>query len=262
MQSVRRWSAAAVAATLCGWLSTFAPAVAEDGRRAGFVGTAVVAAPEKAMPDVPAARPVTRTDCAKAKCVALTFDDGPMSSTAELLDVLAAHQARATFFLVGRNVAARPDLVRRELAAGHELGNHSYTHADLGRSSAAKVREELERTQEAIEQAAGVTPTLMRPPYGSTDKNLALTAKRMGMAQILWSVDPLDWNARDRATVERRIVKGVRPGRILLMHDIHASTVAAVPAILRRLAAQGYVFVTVSELFGGSLTPGKKYVQR
>ncbi|MFI6516232.1 polysaccharide deacetylase family protein [Spirillospora sp. NPDC050679] len=241
-------------------MSTLAPAAAEDGGRAAFVGNAVVAAPQKAAP--PPAPPVVRTDCAKAKCVALTFDDGPMGPTAELLDVLAAHRARATFFLVGRNVAARPDLVRRELAAGHELGNHGYTHADLGRSPAAKVEAELTRTQQAIEQAAGVTPGLMRPPYGSTDRTVARIAKRMGLAQVMWSVDPLDWSARDSATVERRVVKGARPGRILLMHDIHPSTVAAVPGILRRLAAKGYVFVTVSELYGRPLVPGRKYVQR
>ncbi|MGK5554907.1 polysaccharide deacetylase family protein, partial [Actinomadura kijaniata] len=198
----------------------------------------------------------------KAKCVALTFDDGPMGPTARLLDILAQHRARATFFMVGRNVESRPDLLRRELAAGHELANHSYTHADLGRSSAAKVHAELSRTQAAIKHAAGVTPTLMRPPYGSTDGTVASASRRLGLAQILWTVDPLDWKDRDPRRVEQRVLGATRPGHIVLLHDIHPSTVAAVPAILKRLSAKGYVFVTVSELYGRRLTPGKKYIER
>lgn len=204
-----------------------------------------------------------RVDCERRKCVALTFDDGPGSPTARLLDILARNHVRATFFLVGQNVASKPAMVRRELAAGHELGNHSYTHADLGRSSAAKIRSEIGRTQEAVHRAAGVRPTLLRPPYGSTDAAVAAVARHYRLPQILWAVDPNDWKDRNARIVERRVVGGARPGYIVLMHDIHRTTVDAVPAILRRLAAKGYVFVTVSELFRGkTLTPGKKYSHR
>jgi peptidoglycan/xylan/chitin deacetylase (PgdA/CDA1 family) len=207
----------------------------------------------------PAPEPV---DCRKAKCVALTFDDGPMGSTSRLLDILARHKVKATFFLVGRNVETYPQLVRREAAEGHELANHSYSHADLGRSSSAKVASELERTQHAIRRASGVTPVLMRPPYGSTDKQVASVTRRLKLAQVLWTVDPLDWQNRDSERVERKVVGGARNGHIVLMHDIHPTTVDAVPLIIKRLAAKGYVFVTVSELYGAPLTPGKKYIER
>ncbi|GAA1540574.1 hypothetical protein GCM10009678_23710 [Actinomadura kijaniata] len=272
-----RWCAAAAALTACGWLSTLQAATADDARApAGLAANgrdATRAAPQGRPHDgaqgtaAPQAAPTTpprprKTDCKKAKCVALTFDDGPMAPTAKLLDILARHQARATFFMVGRNVESRPDLLRRELAAGHELANHSYTHVDLGRSSAAKVHAELSRTQAAIKHATGVTPTLMRPPYGSTDGTVASVSRRLGLAQILWTVDPLDWKDRDSRQVEQRVLRATRPGHIVLLHDIHPSTVAAVPAILQRLSAKGYVFVTVSELYGRPLTPGKKYVER
>ncbi|WP_306434460.1 polysaccharide deacetylase family protein, partial [Actinomadura roseirufa] len=201
-------------------------------------------------------------DCARLRCVALTFDDGPAESTGRLLDVLAARQVRATFFLIGENAAAHPEMVRREVAAGHEVANHSYTHADLGRASQKKIMSELTRTQDAVRRASGVTPVLLRPPYGSTSRRLTRDARRLGLSQILWTVDPLDWEIRDTGSVERRVMKEVRPGNVVLMHDIHPTTVAAVPRILDRLSAKGYVFVTVTELFGGELVPGEQYVQR
>nr|BFE29164.1 hypothetical protein GCM10010200_014150 [Actinomadura rugatobispora] len=196
------------------------------------------------------------------KCVALTFDDGPMGVTAQLLDILAARKVKATFFLVGQNVEEFPHLVRREAAEGHELANHSYSHADLGRSSNSKVTAELVRTQLAIKKATGVTPTLMRPPYGSTDKQVARITKKLGLAQVLWTVDPLDWQVRNSKRVERKVIGGTRNGTIVLMHDIHPTTVAAVPLIINRLAAKGYVFVTISQLYGKPLTPGKEYTER
>jgi len=216
-----------------------------------------------ASPATPAPSPAgDGVDCGRLKCVALTFDDGPMGSTPRLLDILAARHVRATFFLVGRNAAEHPELVRRERDAGHEIANHSYTHADLGRASDAKIMSELTRTQEAVRRATGVAPVLLRPPYGSTGKRLASIARRMNLAQILWTVDPLDWENRDSGAVERRVMKSVEPGNVVLLHDIHPTTVAAVPRILDRLKAQGFVFVTVSELFRGRLTAGKTYVRR
>ncbi|MEU5884801.1 polysaccharide deacetylase family protein [Spirillospora sp. NPDC047279] len=228
---------------------------------------AAVRAPITKPPPAPPPPPVVQApprkiDCRAAKCVALTFDDGPMPSTTRLLEILAGKKVKATFFVVGRNAAERPDVMRSELAGGHELANHSYTHTDLGRASAGRVRSELQRTQDAVKRATGVTPTLMRPPYGSTDRDVAAVTKELGLAQILWAVDPLDWLDRDRRAVERKVVARVRPGSIVLLHDIHPTTVAAVPAIIDRLARKGYVFVTVSELYGKPLTPGRKYTER
>ncbi|MCP2343723.1 polysaccharide deacetylase family protein [Actinomadura rupiterrae] len=210
----------------------------------------------------PAAAPPRKINCAKVKCIALTFDDGPVSGTDKLLKILAKRHVRATFFLVGQNAKAHPDLVRKELAAGHEVGNHSYTHADLTRLSSAGIKSEITKTQTAIRKASGFTPHLLRPPYGSTNSRVAAVTKRLGMPQIIWAVDPLDWRDRNSATVERRVIKAARPGYIVLMHDIHPTTVNAVPTILSRLAAKGYVFVTVSELFGRPLKPGKTYAHR
>ncbi|MEW2356475.1 polysaccharide deacetylase family protein [Spirillospora sp. NPDC029432] len=263
----RKWAAVAAGVAVCGWLSTLAPATSAAAARPAERPPARTVAAPKARPKptpTPTPTPTPKpppVDCRKAKCVALTFDDGPMTSTSRLLDLLARDKVKATFFLVGRNVEEYPELVRREAAEGHELANHSYSHADLGRSSQAKVAAELERTQHAIQRAAGVTPVLMRPPYGSTDRQVAAVTKRLGLAQVLWTVDPLDWQVRDSGRVERKVVGGTRNGTIVLMHDIHGTTVDAVPAIIKRLAAKGYVFVTVSELYGKPLAPGKKYVE-
>ena len=255
---VRRVAATVLAAAMCGWLSTLAPAD-EQVRLAAARSKAPAAEPG---PEAPKPKPKPKPpppDCTRAKCLALTFDDGPAESTGDLLDILAARNVKATFFLVGKNVVENPDLVRREHQAGHEIADHSYTHADLGRASRKKITSELRRTQDAIRQASGVTPKLLRPPYGSTSKRLAKITRRMGMAQIMWTVDPLDWRNRDTGDVERRVLKNAEPGGIVLLHDIHPTTVRAVPKIIDRLAAEGYVFVTVSELFAGKLTPGEEY---
>ncbi|WP_243719081.1 polysaccharide deacetylase family protein [Actinomadura sp. 7K534] len=256
MGMVRRAAAAVLAVAVCGWLSTLAP---HDGPLR--LTAAKSKAPErKAEAPKPQPKPPPPPpDCTRVKCLALTFDDGPAESTGELLDILAARKVRATFFLVGKNVAERPDLVRREHAAGHELADHGYTHADLGRAPKEKIVSELTRTQDAIRNASGVTPGLLRPPYGSTSKLLARVTREMGMAQVLWTVDPFDWRHRDSDDIERRVVKQVKPGSIVLLHDIHRTTVRAVPGIIDKLAAKGYVFVTVTELLGGKLTPGKEY---
>ena len=258
---VRRVAVAVLAAAVCGGLSTLAPA----SGKVGFAAAPRPAAkpepkPEHAPPPKPPA-PKPPPDCSRVKCVALTFDDGPAESTAELLDVLAARNVRATFFLVGENVVKHPELVRREHEAGHELGDHSYTHADLGNASEKKVLDQLTRTQDAIRRASGVTPVLLRPPYGSVSKRLTRITREMGLAQVLWTVDPLDWEHRDTRYVEKRVLKAVKPGYVVLMHDIHPTSVKAVPKIIDRLAAEGYAFVTVSELYGGKLVPGKEYGQ-
>ncbi|TMQ91696.1 polysaccharide deacetylase family protein [Actinomadura soli] len=251
---VRRGAAAVLAAAICGGLSTLAPS-------AGRVEFAVAQrnGPSPSEAPEPARKPPP--DCTRAKCVALTFDDGPAASTGELLDILAARRVKATFFLIGKNVAEYPELVRREHEAGHEIADHSYSHANLGRASKKKIVSELTRTQDAIRQASGVTPTMLRPPYGSTSRRLSEITREMGLAQVLWTVDPQDWDSRDTEDVERRVLAAAKPGYIVLMHDIHRTTVKAVPKIIDRLAAEGYVFVTVSELFGRRLTPGKEYVQ-
>ncbi|MGP4098580.1 polysaccharide deacetylase family protein [Nonomuraea sp. KM90] len=191
------------------------------------------------------AKPV---DCRRAKCVALTFDDGPGRYTDALLRHLSAYRARATFFVVGQNVAANPSVVRRAYAAGHEIGSHTWSHPDLTKLSVAGIRAQFARTDQAIKAATGVRPKLVRPPYGALNATVRLQTTR---PMVLWSVDTLDWRHRDSAKVARKAIKSVRPGSVILFHDIHPTTVAAMPKVLKSLSRRGYKFVTVSRLFGG-----------
>ncbi|GAA5042195.1 peptidoglycan/xylan/chitin deacetylase (PgdA/CDA1 family) [Thermocatellispora tengchongensis] len=202
-------------------------------------------------------------DCSRLKCVALTFDDGPGEYTGRLLDALAAYRAKATFFLVGQMVTReRVGDVLRMVAEGHELGNHSWDHALLPALPPSRIDAELARTMRVVYAATGVRVRLMRPPYGSTDRRVARITRREGLAQILWNHDTFDWRDRDPELIARRAVRA-RPGSIVLMHDIHKTTVQAVPHILARLHERGFVFVTVSELFGRHQpAPGRRYSQR
>ncbi|SEF78366.1 Peptidoglycan/xylan/chitin deacetylase, PgdA/CDA1 family [Nonomuraea solani] len=236
--------------------ASFTPAQAKAGAPAPVAGTPAVLAvadrPARALPvaavaDRPArAVPVAAVDCRRAKCVALTFDDGPGRHTDALLRHLASYRAKATFFVVGQNVAANPGIVRRTYAAGHEIGSHTWSHPDLTKLSAAGVRSQLARTDRAIRAATGVTPKLVRPPYGALNRTVRLQTRR---PMVLWSVDTLDWRFRDSARVARKAVTSVRPGSVILFHDIHPSTVQAMPAVLRSLSKRGYTFVTVSQLY-------------
>ncbi|MCO7272795.1 MULTISPECIES: polysaccharide deacetylase family protein [Cellulosimicrobium] len=187
-------------------------------------------------------------DCAVDRCVALTFDDGPGADTERLLRTLAEKHVTATFFLVGTNVEKRPDVVRDTAAAGHLLANHTWDHPQLTTLDDDEVRAELERTQEAITTASGATPTFLRPPYGDVDDRVRSIATRTGLQVILWNLDTLDWKTKDAAETRRRAVEGARPGSVVLMHDIHATTVDAVPGIIDDLRAQGYRLVTVDLL--------------
>jgi peptidoglycan/xylan/chitin deacetylase (PgdA/CDA1 family) len=200
------------------------------------------------------AKPVHRSSYVSVhgvgRTVALTFDDGPSAKlTPQLLDMLKARGIHATFFVVGQNAAEYPDILKRAVAEGHEIGNHSWSHPQLTRLSAAGFTAQIEKTNAAIRAAIGHDPVLIRPPYGATNAKLNhLFEDKYGMKVILWSVDPLDWKYRNSAHVEREILAQTTPGAIILSHDIHATTVAAMPATLDALLAKGYKFVTVSEL--------------
>ena len=185
-----------------------------------------------------------------APYIAMTFDDGPSPKlTPKLLDLLAAHHIKATFFVIGQNVAEYPEVVARAVREGHEIGNHSWSHANLGRLSDEGVRRELKKTDDAIYNAAGVRPTLMRPPYGSiTAHEKRWIYEEFGYRVIMWDVDPLDWRRPGPAVVCNRILKETRPGSIVLSHDIHPGTIQSMPATLEQLEARGFKFVTVSEL--------------
>ncbi|PWU10688.1 MAG: polysaccharide deacetylase family protein [Verrucomicrobia bacterium] len=182
--------------------------------------------------------------------IAMTFDDGPNpATTPKLLDLLKAKGIKATFFLVGKNVAAHPEIVKRIYAEGHEVANHSWSHPPLSKCSPEKFNHELSATNEAIQSASGFRPTLIRPPYGATNANLdRIINEKYGMKVILWSVDPMDWKYRNSQHVTNFILSHTKAGDIVLSHDIHPTTVAAMPAVFDGLLAKGFKFVTVSEL--------------
>lgn len=182
--------------------------------------------------------------------IALTFDDGPHKTlTPKLLDLLAAHHMKATFFVVGQNAADHPDILRRASREGHEIGNHTWSHPNLGKMSDEAVRRELQKTDDAIFAAIGKHPTLMRPPYGSiTAHEKRWIHDDFGYRIIIWDVDPLDWKRPGPSVVCNRIMKETRSGSIVLAHDIHPPTLEAMPATFDQLDRKGFKSVTVSEL--------------
>ena len=182
--------------------------------------------------------------------IAMTFDDGPSATlTPKLLDILATHHIKATFFVIGENVAEHPEIVARATREGHEIGNHSWSHPNLAKMSDASVRSQLQRTDDAIKSATGARPTLLRPPYGSiTTREKRWIHDQFGYQIILWDVDPYDWKRPGPSVVRGRILKETRPGSIVLSHDIHPGTIEAMPSTLDALEAKGFKFVTVSEL--------------
>jgi len=203
--------------------------------------------PEPKPTLAPAAPPAANSG---SKVIALTFDDGPGPYTAQLLDILDQHGAKATFFLIGSKVSARADVLRRMHSHGHQLGNHSWSHPELPKLPVDQITGEIDRTNDAIKQATGIKPTILRPPYGAVNSAVLEQLRLRGMSSILWSVDTRDWADRNSDIVCSRAVAGAHPGAIILMHDIHQTSVNAVPCILSSLKQQGYSFVTVQGLIG------------
>lgn len=196
--------------------------------------------------------------CAVNECVALTFDDGPSDfTTPRLLDVLADANVPVTFFVLGGQADTFPDIVRAEHDAGHEIASHTWSHLRLPSLDEKQLASEIDDTNRVLADITGMTPTLLRPPYGATDDAVAAAAADAGMAQILWNIDTRDWDHHDPAqTIAAAAAAG--PGSIILMHDVHASTVDAVPGVIAALRGRGFTFVTVSQLLG-STTPGERY---
>lgn len=182
--------------------------------------------------------------------IALTFDDGPHPvNTPRLLDILKERNVKATFYVVGTNAKAYPSIMRRIVAEGHEIGNHTVTHGDITKMSQDQVRRELTDAQNAIVAATGVAPRTMRPPYGAiTAAQKTWIRNEFGFPAILWSVDPEDWKRPGSSVVASRLVSGARPGGILLVHDIHAPSIDAMPSAIDQLLAKGFQFVTVTQL--------------
>jgi len=198
-------------------------------------------------------------DCAKDKCVACTFDDGPTPYTDRLLEVLGAAGGKATFFMIGNKVAADPVGAKRVADAGMEIGNHTWEHPNMTTIPAEFVPDQLAKANEAIEAATGQTPKLWRPAGGLTNDAVNAVAAKDGLAGILWDVIPFDWiNDSDTAATRYMLMTQIKPGSVVLFHDTYSSTVDLVEQFIPVLEANGYHLVTVSQLLG-QRAPGSVY---
>jgi peptidoglycan/xylan/chitin deacetylase (PgdA/CDA1 family) len=192
-----------------------------------------------------------------SKKLALTYDDGPNDPhTLRLLDVLAAHHVRATFFLIGRYVKQRPDIVRQIGAAGHAIGNHTFDHPLLIFKSEAEIRRQMEDCNHAIVDAVGKPPKLFRPPFGGRRPTVFRIARSMGLEPIMWNVTGYDWNAPPAEEIERKVSRRITGGNVILLHDgghlamgaDRSQTVDATDRLIAKYEADGYEFVTVPEM--------------
>ncbi|MGT2647144.1 polysaccharide deacetylase family protein [Streptococcus uberis] len=180
------------------------------------------------------------------KQVALTFDDGPdPRTTPQVLDMLKKYHAKATFFMLGGKISGNESLVKRIADEGNEVGNHSFDHSNFTKLSHEQIVSQIESTNSLIEKACGKKPFYFRPPYGATDERVK---QAVGMSQLLWTVDTKDWENHNTAAIMTNIKNQLRPNGIILMHDIHQTSVNALPTVLDYLVNQGYHFVTVSQL--------------
>lgn len=178
--------------------------------------------------------------------IALTFDDGPSSYTAELLDFLYYYNAKATFFVIGSNIPGRESLLRRQYNEGHTIGNHSYNHPDFTTISNSEIWSEVSRTDSLIYNATGVDTVFFRPPYGATNSRVQSAVDK---AIILWDVDTRDWDHRDAYLVRDYVLSNAHDGAIVLMHDIHYPTITGVKMAIPTLIDRGYQLVSLDMLF-------------
>jgi len=196
----------------------------------------------------------TPTECSNGY-VALTYDDGPNAgNTQQLLSALRAAGVRATMFNIGQNAAANPGLVAAQVSAGMWVGNHSYTHPHMLTLSTTAMSSELSRTQTAIQNAGGGTPSLFRPPYGETNSSLESVASGLGLRTITWDVDSQDWNGATTAQIVQAAER-LTNGQSILMHDQYATTVAAVPQIVSGLRSRGLCAGKISPTTGRAVAP-------
>jgi peptidoglycan-N-acetylglucosamine deacetylase len=191
------------------------------------------------------------------KQIALTYDDGPNDPhTLRLLELLAQHNVRATFFLIGRYVQQRPDIVREIVKAGHAVGNHTFTHPLLTFKSAAEIRRELSDCNEGLRDALGQPIHLFRPPFGGRRPAVLRSARELGLAPVMWNVTGYDWNAPPAEVIEKKVEKQIRGGDVILLHDgghrqmgaDRSQTVLATENLIAKYQAKGYEFTTIPQM--------------
>ncbi len=179
--------------------------------------------------------------------IALTFDDGPYyKTTIPILNVLKEHDSVATFFVLGNRVPRNKDILQRMIREGNEIGNHSYNHKQLTTLSSSELKDQIDRTQNAIMEVVGSRPKIMRPTYGSYNNRIK---SEVQMPMILWSIDTQDWKNRNAEKISSHVIANARDGDIILMHDLYESTAEAVEIIVPALINKGFQLVTISELY-------------
>lgn len=187
--------------------------------------------------------------------IALTFDDGPNpTATQQVLDILKHYHVHATFFCIGENVRDYPALVSQEQADGHIVGNHTWNHPDLTTVSVPVIQQQLTDTSAVLKNAAGVTPTLFRPPYGAINKTVQQQANQQHLQPVLWSIDTQDWSMPGTGAIVHAVLDHAGNGDIVLMHDgggNRTQTIEALPQIIEGLQQQGFTLVTVPQLING-----------
>src|SRR5512132_4259768 len=196
-----------------------------------------------------------------SKRLALTYDDGPNDPyTGRLLEVLARHEVKATFFMMGKYVEARPEIAREVHSAGHTVGNHTYSHPNLIFVGESELRSQIARTQKAIEDALGETPKLFRPPFGGRNPRTFGVVRELGLTPIMWRVTCYDWSAKNPETICVHARRQIRGGEIVLLHDgghlafgtDRSSTVKATEELIQYYKDKGYEFVTVPQMMGST----------
>ena len=194
------------------------------------------------------------------KVVALTFDDGPNPATTnQALGTLSKYGIKATFFVLGKNVSGNEEILKRMKAYGHVIGNHSWSHPVLSKLSLDEAKKQITDTEDALTKVLGSSSKLMRPPYGAITDDIR---NSLDLSFIMWDVDSLDWKSKNEAAILTEIQREVKNGSIILMHDIHAETVNALPKVIDYLKGQGYDFVTVPDLLDSRLQAHQLYYDR
>lgn len=191
--------------------------------------------------------------------LALTYDDGPNDPcTLRLLEVLARHNLKATFFLIGRYVRQRPDIVRELMKAGHTIGNHTFDHPLLIFQSGERIRDQLTRCQQALAEAVGEHSILFRPPFGGRRPAVLRIARELKLEPVMWSVTGYDWNAPSADYIEQKVTRRIRGGDVVLLHDgghkamgaDRSHTITATQRIITRYKSEGFRFLTITEMMG------------
>ncbi|CAM4469247.1 polysaccharide deacetylase family protein [Paenibacillus tarimensis] len=229
-------------------------------------GTAAETAGGAAIPAVPSERRVEHQVADKNNRMALTFDDGPDAKyTTQVLDILKEYNIKATFFVVGQQVERYPDVLKRIRDEGHEIGNHSFGHANLRKLSKKGVEQEISRGDQAIQEVLGEKPVLFRAPYGITPDTLTDVLKEKDKQLISWTIDTRDWAGTPEDEILDTVLERVQPGGIVLMHSFGGknsnldNTIAALPAVIEAVQELGYSWTTVSGLTGAKERPAEEH---